>query len=275
MAEMTAGGPPSSDPSIDGHGQATPGGDGSSASGASSDRSHLDDAPTDPPGLVDPRAIRVSVAASTALPGEEPIVVAPPPDPLAPLPETFAGRGLLGGAGIPRPTGPDARHGRERPVAFLVDGVAGSARLERLGADRARLLEPEGPEGASIARNVVLMPVSVGPDGVSRREVVVDGWRIEVAIEPERRAALRERARRGREATAHGGPTEVRAIIPGRVVAVSVVPGDAVTAGQQILVVEAMKMQNELRAPRDGTVRQVGVAVGRTIEVGDVLLVIE
>jgi biotin carboxyl carrier protein len=58
-------------------------------------------------------------------------------------------------------------------------------------------------------------------------------------------------------------------------VVVSVEPGEAITAGQQILVVEAMKMQNELRAPRDGTVQRIAVAPGQTIEVGDLLLVIE
>ena len=106
------------------------------------------------------------------------------------------------------------------------------------------------------------------------REVVVEGWRFEVEVESERRAALRERARRGAGAASKGGPVEVRAIIPGRVVAVSVESGDDVDAGQQILVVEAMKMQNELRAPREGTVERVGVAVGDTIEVGDLLVVI-
>ena len=105
-------------------------------------------------------------------------------------------------------------------------------------------------------------------------EVLVDGWRLDVAVESERRAALRERARRGAGAAAHGGPTEVRAIIPGRVVSVSVVPGDEVVAGQQLLVVEAMKMQNELRAPRAGTVASIATGTGRTIEVGDLLLVL-
>ena len=56
--------------------------------------------------------------------------------------------------------------------------------------------------------------------------------------------------------------------------AVSVGVGDTVTAGQQLLVVEAMKMQNELRAPRDGTIERVGVAVGVNIEIGDLLVVI-
>ena len=54
----------------------------------------------------------------------------------------------------------------------------------------------------------------------------------------------------------------------------SVAAGDEVTAGQQLLVVEAMKMQNELRAPRDGTIDRVGVAVGVNIEIGDLLVVI-
>ena len=51
--------------------------------------------------------------------------------------------------------------------------------------------------------------------------------------------------------------------------------GEAVVAGQQLLVVEAMKMQNELRAPRDGVVSRVAVAPGETIEIGDLLLVLE
>jgi glutaconyl-CoA decarboxylase len=95
-----------------------------------------------------------------------------------------------------------------------------------------------------------------------------------VEIEPEARASLRERARRGRTEDVAGGPVDVRAIIPGRIAAVSVASGDAVMAGQQMLVLEAMKMQNELRAPRDGTVDRLAVAVGENVEVGDLLLVI-
>jgi biotin carboxyl carrier protein len=111
--------------------------------------------------------------------------------------------------------------------------------------------------------------------GVTRREVVVDGWRFEVDVEPERRAALRERASRDRGEAGHSGPAEVRAIIPGVVVSVDVAAGDEVAAGQELLVVEAMKMQNELRAPRAGTVARVAVGKGATIEVGDLLVVIE
>ena len=49
---------------------------------------------------------------------------------------------------------------------------------------------------------------------------------------------------------------------------------DTVTVGQTLLVDEAMKMQNELRAPRDGVVERVSVAVGETIDLGDLLVVL-
>ena len=158
----------------------------------------------------------------------------------------------------------------------LVDGESTPARLTRLDSEHASLREE--PDGAAHQALLLTTEPSMGarrqPSGVELREVVVDGWRIEVALEPAARAALRERARRGSAEAGSSGPTKVHAIIPGVVVAVSVAPGDAVSAGQQLLVVEAMKMQNELRAPRDGTVEQVAVGAGSTIEVGDLLLVL-
>ena len=111
--------------------------------------------------------------------------------------------------------------------------------------------------------------------GLDRVEVVVDGWRFEVEVEDARRAELRARGTRRTEAAGSSGPMEIRAIIPGRVAAVRVVAGDAVEAGRTLLVVEAMKMQNELRAPRGGRVQRVAVGEGETIEAGDLLVVIE
>lgn len=115
-----------------------------------------------------------------------------------------------------------------------------------------------------------------GADGKRSVEVVVDGWRFVLVVEDAARAALRERATgAGDDANRSGGVLEIRAIIPGRVASVAVTPGDTVEAGQTLLAVEAMKMQNELRAPRGGTVSRVAAATGATVEVGDVLVVLE
>lgn len=105
-------------------------------------------------------------------------------------------------------------------------------------------------------------------------EVVVAGWRFEFEVEDAHLADLRARATADKTSAAHHGPTVVRAIIPGRVVSVAVAPGDAVVTGQRLLAVEAMKMENELRAPRDGVVERVEVSVGLTVELGDSLVVI-
>jgi len=106
------------------------------------------------------------------------------------------------------------------------------------------------------------------------REVVVDGWRFELMVSNAARAALRERAMREHAGVAGAGPLRIRAVIPGRVVSIAVAPGDAITAGEPMLVIEAMKMQNELRAPRDGTIAQIAVPPGATVERGDLLLVL-
>ncbi|MEA2632012.1 MAG: hypothetical protein QOE66_2231 [Chloroflexota bacterium] len=121
---------------------------------------------------------------------------------------------------------------------------------------------------------VLLTPSRPATHGRTAVEVVIAGWRFDLEVEDASLADLRERATTAHDAAAHHGPTEVRAIIPGRVVSVAVIAGDAVTAGQRLLAVEAMKMENELRAPRDGTVERVAVAVGETVELGDPLVVI-
>jgi pyruvate carboxylase len=59
------------------------------------------------------------------------------------------------------------------------------------------------------------------------------------------------------------------------VLSVAVVAGDPVGAGDRLLVVEAMKMQNDVRAPRAGTVGRVAVAAGQTLELRDLLVELE
>jgi len=67
----------------------------------------------------------------------------------------------------------------------------------------------------------------------------------------------------------------VTAPMPGRVVRILVSPGETVAARQGVVVVEAMKMENELRSPKAGTVREVSVTTGTSVEAGRVLVVIE
>ncbi len=132
-----------------------------------------------------------------------------------------------------------------------------------------------GNRGADAPTRVTSVSAA-DPQGRATVEVLADGWRFEFLVEDTARAALRERATRAGSASAgSGGPLEIRAIIPGRVAAVVVAPGDEVELGQTLLVVEAMKMQNELRAPRAGIVGRVPAAPGATIELGDVLVVLE
>ncbi|MEA2619573.1 MAG: hypothetical protein QOC97_346 [Chloroflexota bacterium] len=134
-----------------------------------------------------------------------------------------------------------------------------------------------GPTGATPPGERPLVIASGATPSARGRiplEVVVAGWRFDLEVEDVAIAEIRERATAGHEAAVNRGPTEVRAIIPGRVVAVAVVAGEAVMTGQRLLAVEAMKMENELRAPRDGTVDRVVVAVGETVELGDPLVVI-
>ncbi|HUQ78390.1 MAG TPA: biotin/lipoyl-containing protein [Patescibacteria group bacterium] len=117
-------------------------------------------------------------------------------------------------------------------------------------------------------------PLRRNRDGIATIEVDVNGWRFELEVEDAARADLRLRANREPGTGRAGGPVEIRAIIPGRVAGIQVAAGDRVKAGQSLLVVEAMKMQNELRSPRAGVVARVAVDEGQTIENGDVLVVL-
>ncbi len=71
------------------------------------------------------------------------------------------------------------------------------------------------------------------------------------------------------------GRIELKAMMPGRVVNVLVKQGDEVMADQGIVVVEAMKMENELKTPKAGKVLEIKVSVGQAVEKGEILVVIE
>ena len=79
-------------------------------------------------------------------------------------------------------------------------------------------------------------------------------------------------AKRRRREDEIGGSGVVKAMMPGRVVRVLVAKGDAVRKGAGLLILEAMKMENEIAAPADGTVDELFVEAGQTVESGAELL---
>jgi biotin carboxyl carrier protein len=140
----------------------------------------------------------------------------------------------------------------------------------RLGEDAERAAQVEAPEPGVYS---VLMD---GRSYEARVEehpgllvVVIDGYRFEVEVRDPRRF------RRGAGGRGSDGVQTISAPMPGKVVRVLVAPGEAVEAGQGLLVVEAMKMQNELKAPRAGKVLTVPAREGATVTPGEVLATIE
>jgi biotin carboxyl carrier protein len=100
----------------------------------------------------------------------------------------------------------------------------------------------------------------------------LDGHRYEVEALDERTRAIRDLSA---ASAAAAGPAPLVAPMPGLVVRVNVHPGDQVQAGQPLVVMEAMKMENELRAPSAGVVRATPVAPGTAVEKGALLVELE
>jgi biotin carboxyl carrier protein len=110
------------------------------------------------------------------------------------------------------------------------------------------------------------------PAGQGTWRVQIAGRRFGAEVVDERTRAIR--AMTGR-AGAAPGPKPVRAPMPGLIVRIEVAEGDRVKAGQGVIIVEAMKMENELKAEAAGTVRHIHVASGETVEKGQVLVELE
>ena len=100
-------------------------------------------------------------------------------------------------------------------------------------------------------------------------QVLMRGRLYPVTVEDEREKRLRAAAGGGVVET---GEVHLRAPMPGLVVALPVAEGEAVKRGQVILILESMKMQNELKAPRDGTIGRIRVRPGETVEQKQTLL---
>jgi acetyl/propionyl-CoA carboxylase alpha subunit len=155
-------------------------------------------------------------------------------------------------------------------IVVLLDGEI--ARIEGSEA-RARLTEVEGRPERMLTIGDEVHRVLVRPgEGRGRYTLWVDGFRFEVE-------ALDERSRAIRELTAStakpSGPAPLVAPMPGMIVRVQVTEGEVVQPGQGLVVMEAMKMENELRATAAGAVRRVHVVAGTAVEKGALLLEME
>jgi acetyl/propionyl-CoA carboxylase alpha subunit len=118
------------------------------------------------------------------------------------------------------------------------------------------------------ARSEVCLVEGAGSDWV----VTLHGRRIPVTVRTWRERVLADAESAARQA---GGPIEIRATLPGLVVGVAVQEGLEVGEGTILVTIEAMKMQNEVRAPRAGRVSSIAVTAGQTVIAGTALLRIE
>jgi biotin carboxyl carrier protein len=155
-------------------------------------------------------------------------------------------------------------NGRERVLEVdgervTLDGTAVTARLEPVPGTPLRQLVVDGNP----------ITLTVEPVGPGRWRVGRAGLAPEVEV-------LDERLRHIRSLTGNGAPKSgsgvLKAPMPGLVVRVEVEPGQQVTAGAPLVVLEAMKMENQLVAPAAGTVTEVRVEPGATVERGAVLV---
>lgn len=141
-----------------------------------------------------------------------------------------------------------------------VDGVELLASLERLAG------------GLTLARLGTRSVEALLQRRGEQTEIALRGRVVTARVRDERAERLAEFG--GSRAAKHGAQT-LTAPMPGLVVAVNVAAGQAVERGQGLVVLQAMKMENELSSPRDATVKRVVVSAGQPVELGAVLVELE
>jgi biotin carboxyl carrier protein len=138
---------------------------------------------------------------------------------------------------------------------------------------RARLIDIDGGPLRMLTIDDEVYRVQFRPTEMRGRYTLwVNGFRFDVEALDERARIIRELSASTAKAT---GPAPLVAPMPGMIVRIHVGDGDAVQPGQGLVVMEAMKMENELRATAAGTVRRVLVAPGTAVEKGALLLEME
>jgi biotin carboxyl carrier protein len=159
--------------------------------------------------------------------------------------------------------------GRRMEVTVEGDQVA----VDGGPLEHARLTDIEGSPVRLVTIGDAVHRVSAKRDGHRGTFVLrIDGRRYPVEALDERTRTIRDLS-----AAAGGpvGPQPVRAPMPGLIVRIDVKTGDQVAAGQGVAAMEAMKMENELRAPAAGRVKAVHAAVGQAVEKGAMLVEFE
>ena len=152
-----------------------------------------------------------------------------------------------------------------KPLSVEFDGAACLAGGRRTAVEVAEL----GNGDYSVILDGKHYLVHLAATGGRTFEATVDGARFAVEARDPRQLP-RDRADAG-----GSGASELRAAMPGKIVAVRAAEGDRVQSGQGLVVIEAMKMQNELRAPRNGRIAAVRVAAGDSVAAGATLISIE
>ena len=155
-----------------------------------------------------------------------------------------------------------------------LDGKTRNVELIRIGERVQCVLDGRPVEADVVEVSPAVYSVLIGGHSFEARvESAATGLRVIVGRH-EYAAAIRDprQWRRHRGATAEAqGRQQAIAPMPGKVVRMLVSAGDAVEAGQGLMVIEAMKMQNEVRSPKRGTVERLLVSEGQTINAGEVL----
>ena len=127
-----------------------------------------------------------------------------------------------------------------------------------------------GPTIYSLIEEGRQWEASVDERGSHGFDVLVRGALFHLEAEDERSGRLAQSAK-----VVASGPQAVEAEMPGKVIKVVFAVGDAVSEGQGVLILEAMKMENEICAPIDGTLTEISVAEGDTVESGAPLFSVE
>jgi biotin carboxyl carrier protein len=154
-----------------------------------------------------------------------------------------------------------------------------SYRLELERADGGWLCRLDGRaiEVDAVAARTDVLSLRIGNKAYEvKRERVADELHLWVGSERFAAEVRDPRSLRGRtRPTDDHGPRKLTAPMPGKIVRVLVSEGAAVEAGAGVMVVEAMKMQNEIKSPKKGTIQKILVGVGAAVNAGDVLAIVE